>query len=129
MVGAKGFEPPTFCSQSRRTTRLCNAPHTYLADAPTVQSLQSPQPPVRQHPESVAAAIERAMIINTRFIVFLLVRLVVGKITQHDSHVHYQHLVPQLASVRGPSMEYSGVLFLSFNPSFRGHNVRLPLLV
>ena len=26
MVGARGFEPPTFCSQSRRTTRLCNAP-------------------------------------------------------------------------------------------------------
>lgn len=27
MVGARGFEPPTFCSQSRRTTRLCNAPN------------------------------------------------------------------------------------------------------
>lgn len=26
VVGARGFEPPTFCSQSRRTTRLCNAP-------------------------------------------------------------------------------------------------------
>ena len=30
MVGARGFEPPTFCSQSRRTTRLCNAPNERL---------------------------------------------------------------------------------------------------
>ena len=25
-VGVEGFEPPTFCSQSRRTTRLCYTP-------------------------------------------------------------------------------------------------------
>lgn len=29
LVGARGFEPPTFCSQSRRTTRLCNAPRMF----------------------------------------------------------------------------------------------------
>ena len=28
LVGAEGFEPPTFCSQSRRATRLRYAPCT-----------------------------------------------------------------------------------------------------
>ena len=30
LVGARGFEPPTFCSQSRRTTRLSTAPFQYI---------------------------------------------------------------------------------------------------
>jgi hypothetical protein len=30
MVGAEGFEPPTFCSQSRRATRLRYAPTEHI---------------------------------------------------------------------------------------------------
>ena len=41
MVGARGFEPPTFCSQSRRTTRLCNAPCRKVGGYYTKKSAQA----------------------------------------------------------------------------------------
>ncbi len=31
LVGARGFEPPTSCSQSRRATRLRHAPSIYFS--------------------------------------------------------------------------------------------------
>ena len=41
VVGARGFEPPTFCSQSRRTTRLCNAPCRKVGGYYTKKSAQA----------------------------------------------------------------------------------------